>query len=218
MVTATPTLETEVPVQRPVQLPPPIYGEELVDQSLVLAIRDGSMALEDEDYLIGEIAKVYGAFLAFSEYVYWRPPAVEGPTTFGEEFQTGYEVKFVAETGRPIAFDVMASQDHGEPLFTKRIPRRTWPTIIAACPLYPSIKADEYHKMGFDPCEVGEFSNYAQWEAHVLRRHEPFLRSLEAVTEGDEKPVNALWQRCLSERTAVAALRRSSDPRIADAA
>ena len=44
---------------RPSNLPPPVDGEELVDMDLVIAVRDGSMPLEDEDALIGEIINIY---------------------------------------------------------------------------------------------------------------------------------------------------------------
>ena len=215
MVMPTATAEPEV-TQRPRNLPPPIEGEDEIDVELVVRVRDGSMELEDEDHLIREIINVYRAHRAQGDLVWWKPPVVEGPTTFGEEYQIGYEVKFHAESGRPVGFDLMASQDHGEPIFTKRIPRRTWPADIYACPLSPvSEKGMEYKDLGFQTCIPDGFVNFAQWEDHVLRRHQPLIKSIEAVSEEEVKPVKQMWADCRAEASVRLAQRRESDPRLA---
>ena len=121
---------------RPSNLPPPVDGEELVDMDLVIAVRDGSMPLEDEDALIGEIIKIYTAYIPWEEPVWWTPPIPEGEVpAAGDERLVGYDLKFNALTGMPVAFTLVASLDHKEPLYTKRIPRRPWPRAIYPCPL-----------------------------------------------------------------------------------
>ena len=181
---------------------------------LVNQVRDGSMALEDEDYLIAEIVNVVRAYEAHDRTVFWLPPDMM--EAVGEGYQTGYEVKFMAETGQPVGMPTTASEDHIEPLYTKRIPRGPFPSLRYPCPLFPATtEAREYQKMGFPPCQSSGTLNFADWDEHLRRVHPGFLVSIMALNaESTEKAMHRLWKTATEDRERIQRTRRAQDPRL----
>ena len=196
----------------PELLPTPLPGEDEIDRELVTAVRNGFNNLEDEDHLITELVKVYRAYRAHGREVYWAPPSWdESEAAAAPDLDIGYEIKFMAETGHPIAMTLMASKDHGEPIYTKAIPRKTFPRRPYQCPLSPKMaKHDTYARMGFDPCDSDGFANFARWSEH-FRLHGDFLMSLNAVSGGANQRAD-LWDESVKSAGVAVQQRRLGRP------
>ena len=199
-----------VPTMRPSNSPPPIDGEDEVDLELACLVRGGSLVLEDEDYLIEELVKVYRAFRAHDRKVQWRPDPI--PESVGADYGTGYEVLFVVETGQPTAIVASARLDHQEPHYTKRIPAGPFLRRPFLCPLSPHVSnARLYQQMGFPLCEGSGSPNFVRWQEH-LDTHENFTQSLKAVNPAMEE--TALWEKTRNEAATRGTQRTASDPRL----
>ena len=196
---------------RPQNLPPLLPGENEIDLSLVTLIRDGSMALEQEDWLIVEIVNVIHAYNAQGSRVYWKPEEMTSQT--GENYQSGYEIMFMGQTGQPVGILATARPNHGEPIYTKTVPRNLHkPVAKYYCPLSrKSERLGEYQEMGFDACQSGGFLNFASWEDHVSGVHHDFSRALEGLR--GEPAVAFLWKLAQDGGMVAVKVRRDSDPR-----
>ena len=212
MVTARATAPS-LPTVRHRSLPPPLEGEDEIDLELVHLVRDGSLSLEDEDHLIEELAKVYRAHRDHGYEVRWRMP--EMVERAGSDYQVGFEVYFMAETGLPTALTAVSVPDHGEPVYTKKIPRITFQPRPFLCPLHErSSKLTRYQLLGFKTCASSGFSNFATWEEHVNSLHESLIRSVEAL--GEEQVKKAMWQAAMESATQYKQARRATDPRLTE--
>ena len=155
---------------------------------------------------------MYRAYWNLGNEVHWVSPEMTEPT--GEGYQGGYEVLFLRETGVPTALPVIATYDHGEPIYTKRIPRGLARPGRYVCSLHKrALNTNEYQSMGFEECGATPFLNFANWEEHVSTFHGDFVRSLNAMKKQDVMS-GLLWEQSGKAAANWEKVRRASDPRL----
>lgn len=201
---------------RPENLPPSLPGEELVEMALVKLVRDGSQPLEDEDALMEAIIDVWVSHTGVvNDKCYWEPGPV--PAFGSPDYGSGHELMFMKEDGRPVAIRSLNVAYSGD-MFTKEIPRRSWPPRGFPCPLSPECrKSGERFAMGFQPCYSGPVRHYAAWHEHLVRSthdsHPDFISSV-AMGGTDDHTIKQLWTEAQEDADHYKAQRRASDPRL----
>lgn len=197
----------------PGALPPPLPNELLIPQDLRAQIRDGSMPLGEEDWLMEEVVDICLGAVNLGYIVEWTPPPDSDQAE--DYFDRGFEVVFRIGDGKPCIIASTTRRDHirtGDSFFDKRIPRPPFPKRPYLCPLSAQTsKAAEYRLMGYDPCGARGFANFADWNEHVRTSHGIFYDSLKATDTVE--PVSKLWNEAVEDVDVLRERRLASDPR-----